>query len=43
MKKTGECYFINEEGQLCLAESFEDEQGNVETQITVIEDAPSII
>lgn len=39
MKKTGECYFINDDGHLCLAESFQDDLGNVETQITVIDDA----
>jgi hypothetical protein len=37
MKKTGECYFINEDGQLCLAESFVDDSGKVETRTTVVE------
>ncbi len=33
MIKTGECYFLNDEGVLCLAESFVDDLGNVETQV----------
>lgn len=39
MKKTGECYFISDDDHLCLAESFEDDFGSVETQITVIDNA----
>ena len=35
--KTGECYFRNENGDLCLAESFQDDKGVVTTEITVIE------
>lgn len=34
--KTGECYFRDEEGQLWLAESFEDENQFVTTVNTLI-------
>jgi hypothetical protein len=37
MIKTGECYFLNDEGVLCLAESFMDDEGNVETKVSVVE------
>jgi hypothetical protein len=37
MIKTGECYFVDEEGVLCLAESFMDDKGNVETKVSVVE------
>jgi hypothetical protein len=32
-----DCYFINDDGQLCLAESFADADGKVETKVTVAE------
>ena len=35
--KTGECMYRDEEGNLCLAESFVDENGEVTTEITIIE------
>ena len=35
--KTGECIYRDEEGILCLAESFVDADGEVTTKITIIE------
>lgn len=37
MTKTGEVFFLDDEGRLCLAESFVDEHGNVSTETRVIE------
>ena len=39
LTKTGECNYIDEEGNLCLAESFEQENGEVTTSKTIIEEA----
>ena len=36
--KTGECMYRDEEGNLCLAESFENELGEVTTKITILEE-----
>lgn len=38
MIKTGECYFYDESGNLWLAISYVDEQGNVITQYVLIEE-----
>lgn len=35
--KTGECYFRDEQGNLVLAESFQDGAGVITTETTVIE------
>ena len=35
--KTGECIYRDEEGILCLAESFVDADGEVTTEVTIIE------
>ena len=35
--KTGECIYRDEEGNLCLAESFLDADGGVTTEVTIIE------
>ena len=35
--KAGECMYRDEEGNLCLAESFVDENGEVTTKVTIIE------
>jgi hypothetical protein len=37
MKKTGQVFFLDENEDLFLAESFEDENGNVTTTHTKIE------
>ena len=37
--KTGECYFRDAEGNLCLAESFVDEAGVVTSEERVVEPA----
>jgi hypothetical protein len=37
MVKTGECYYRDEAGNLCLAESFVDEAGDVSTQVTIVD------
>ena len=37
LEKTGECKYIDEEGNLCLSESFVDGVGEVTTVITIIE------
>lgn len=37
--KTGECYFRNEAGDLCLSESFVDENGEVTSEDRVVEPA----
>ncbi len=37
--KTGEVYFRDEQGALVLAESFEDEIGQVRTENTIVEPA----
>jgi hypothetical protein len=37
MNKTGECYFVDEEDFLCLAESFINEEGFVSTVTTRVE------
>ncbi len=40
LTKTGECNFRDELGNLCLAESFQDEvTGEVTTKMTVLEEA----
>lgn len=36
LKKTGECYWRDDEGSLWLAESFIDENGVVSTQDTLV-------
>ena len=41
MVKTGECYWRDADGALWLAESFQDKFGNVTTQDTLIEPAPT--
>lgn len=38
MKKTGECFYYDEEGNLWLAESYEDENGVVFTQDMLVEE-----
>lgn len=38
--KTGSVYFRAEDGALMLAESFEDDNGEVVTQQTMVEPAP---
>ena len=35
--KTGGCMYRDEEGNLCLAESFVDEDGEATTEATIIE------
>ena len=35
--KTGECLYLDENGNLCLAESFVDESGSVSTEIKILE------
>lgn len=35
--KTGECKYIDEQGNLCLAESFIDEKGLVSTETKILE------
>ena len=35
--KTGECIYRDEEGILCLAESFVDADGEATTEVTIIE------
>ena len=37
LTKTGECKYRDEEGNLCLAESFVDVAGEVTTKKTVLE------
>ena len=39
LTKTGECKYRDEEGNLCLAESFVDAMGEVTTKITILEEA----
>ena len=40
LTKTGECNFRDELGNLCLAESFQDETtGEVPTKVTILEEA----
>lgn len=36
--KTGEIYYIDEEGRLCYAESFIDANGEVTTKYTIVEE-----
>lgn len=36
--KTGECYWRDDVGQLFLAESFQDENGRVETTKTMVDE-----
>ena len=36
--KTGEVYYIDEEGRLCYAESFIDANGEATTKCTIIEE-----
>ena len=36
--KTGEVYYIDEEGRLCYAESFIDSNGEVTTKHTIVEE-----
>lgn len=36
--KNGEVYYIDEEGRLCYAESFIDENGEVTTKYTIVEE-----
>ena len=40
--KTGECYFLDEQGNLWIAESFQDEFGVVTTTHTLIQKAEEI-
>lgn len=35
--KNGECRFFDEQGNLCLAESFMDEKGLVSTETKILE------
>lgn len=41
LTKTGECNYRDEEGNLCLAESFVDSNGEVTTEISILEEAIS--
>lgn len=34
--KTGECYFIDEDNNLCIAESFVNEKGEVVTETKIV-------
>lgn len=36
--KTGEVYYIDEEGRLCYAESFIDSNGEATTKYTIVEE-----
>ena len=38
MIKTGECFFRDEDGLIWLAESFQDEDGVVTTQHTLVDE-----
>jgi hypothetical protein len=35
--KTGECYYLDEDGNLCLATSYCDENGHVTTSSALVE------
>ena len=35
--KTGECYFVDEDGDLCLSVTFQDENFNVWTEVYRVE------
>lgn len=39
-KKTGECYYRDEDGKLWLATSYEDDNGNVSTQSVEVDGEP---
>jgi len=39
-KKTGECYYRDENGKLCLATSYEDDNGQVSTQSVEVDGEP---
>lgn len=38
LTKSGEVYYIDEEGRLCHAESFIDANGEVTTKYTIVEE-----
>ena len=42
LNKTGDCKYVDELGNLCLAESFVDDKGEVSTKIKILEYAEDI-